>query len=366
MNYPFNSKVLLSLLWITSASYALEQDLRFKKEAGETEASFSYSDPKMLSVTNQQLLKFRFVYPQELAAKELTLVAKFSIVHKDSAFRYGLVLHHNSENLEIDHWEIPKEFYSNVYLKFKTSPKTPVHRDPNPFDAEKIVKTIKELKKSVAYMEKRSGNGYVNLCTAMVIGKSLLMTNNHCVSTQLECEQAEFTFSNQDELTFWGEAKKRKYRCMRLLQTNAQLDFSLIRLFEDPTPYYPAVPVVRSRHLLSYGTSVFFIRNRPDVGNAFVSCRSQESWRVLKAGREKDIVTKTISNEMSCSSQVEGGFSGSPVLNSHGRLIGLLWGSEATKTEVNRGYYTPAWTFLEPIHESLLKSFGLFLKPFED
>jgi hypothetical protein len=79
--------------------------------------------------------------------------------------------------------------------------------------------------RSVARVRYVGDNGASYSCTAFLVTRDLMLTNQHCIATASEMDSAlvDFDFDAQ-------AAKKRTFRLRELLQTNFALDYALVRL----------------------------------------------------------------------------------------------------------------------------------------
>lgn len=79
----------------------------------------------------------------------------------------------------------------------------------------------------------RDGGG--EYCTGFLIGPNRLMTNNHCIATQAECDASNARFNYQNDAS-GNPLVTTDYDCKTLLKTNYDLDYSVVEL--DGLPGY--------------------------------------------------------------------------------------------------------------------------------
>jgi V8-like Glu-specific endopeptidase len=72
-------------------------------------------------------------------------------------------------------------------------------------------------------------------CTGFLIGPNRLMTNNHCIATQAECDVSLARFNYQNDAS-GNPLVTTDYACRTLLKTNYDLDYSVVEL--DGFPGY--------------------------------------------------------------------------------------------------------------------------------
>ena len=70
-------------------------------------------------------------------------------------------------------------------------------------------------------------------CTGFLIGPNRLMTNNHCIATQAECDASSARFNYQRD-SAGNLLVTTDYDCRTLLKTNWELDYSVIELDDLP------------------------------------------------------------------------------------------------------------------------------------
>lgn len=95
-----------------------------------------------------------------------------------------------------------------------------------------ITKEIVELSKAVARLRFVGDDGNEYLCTAFLVSKDLMLTNNHCVKTAAELKSALADFD-------YLEGKSPTVSSFKeLVITDTSLDYSLLRL-RTPSSYTP-------------------------------------------------------------------------------------------------------------------------------
>jgi len=152
----------------------------------------------------------------------------------------------------------------------------------------------------------RDGGGQF-LCTGFLIAADLFMTNNHCIKTQTEMTSglAEFDFDR-------ANATPVTMRFKQLLQTNPDLDFTLLRLV---TP--------SDRPPFTFDTSVNEQRNMVIIQHPAGRPKQVSIDNCKVFGEQVAGVTATLT-DFGHGCDTLGGSSGSPALDLQtGRVLGL-------------------------------------------
>lgn len=105
-------------------------------------------------------------------------------------------------------------------------------------------KPIGRLKVKVRNSSGRTG---VALCTASIISEEFILTNNHCIpgSPTLTVVSAKI---EMDYLDAKNTAMVRTYKVdIKPVQTSKKLDFSIVRVFGNPSKHYGTVRLARGR-----------------------------------------------------------------------------------------------------------------------
>jgi len=226
---------------------------------------------------------------------------------------------------------------------------TPFYKSPN-----HSLKNLSDLALSVGNMQKRTGGLWVfsshTNCTAFVVGPTLVMTNNHCIKNQRDCENAKFIFWNANERTrFLQRTVTRDYQCSRLLATSEDHDYSLVRVHGNPSQHYPPLSFVKNPLLLKRHTPIHIISNNPPGEKRLTSCLSEDqNHDVPVRGRHKSVKTST---GLRCFPATISGDSGSPAFNNHGDVMGIVWGSNGNGQRgedlISTTLITPMWLIYE-------------------
>ncbi len=160
---------------------------------------------------------------------------------------------------------------------------------------------MKLLGKSVARLRFIASNGKAYVCSAFLVSKDLLMTNNHCINTESEMRSClvDFDFDASSSPT-------TDRRLRELVITNQALDFSLVRLTN-------AVDTERSFLKLANrpqtARQTLIIIQHPGGKPKFIS-RTDCS---VVAPQVKGVTEQLTDFNHTC--DTEGGSSGSPVLD---------------------------------------------------
>lgn len=70
-------------------------------------------------------------------------------------------------------------------------------------------------------------------CTGFMVSPDLMLTNQHCVPSASVCASTYAKFGYERDAT-GKEAASKDYRCLKLVEVNAELDFALLRLDGSP------------------------------------------------------------------------------------------------------------------------------------
>lgn len=168
-------------------------------------------------------------------------------------------------------------------------------------------------------------NGVGWLCTGFLFDAALMMTNNHCVATQAECNGtiAQFNFENYANGTF---GPVTSVNCNNLLETNTALDYSVLRLQGTPGNQFGALNLANFDAPLNNGLVVI---QHPAGQHKQVSLNDCYVSSVIANGYG-------IATDMGHRCDTLGGSSGSPVMDDHSYDVVALhhWGG-ASQSNLN-------------------------------
>ncbi|HEX8264573.1 MAG TPA: serine protease [Pyrinomonadaceae bacterium] len=223
----------------------------------------------------------------------------------------------SSRRLELKIFEVAK----------LTTPSAPESiTEPNQLEAfaGSLPAPVKSAGKSVARLRFIGDDGGSYVCTGFLISKDLFMTNNHCIKTATEMRSGLVDFDFDED-----GAPQTGYRFKELILTSSDLDFSLLRLAK-------AVPAERG---------FFTLLSSKPVENQQLIIIQHPGGEPKKVSRADCIVvTPSIDGisrqltDFSHKCDTKGGSSGSPVVDSDFKVVGLhhLGFDTANQVLVNR------------------------------
>lgn len=204
-------------------------------------------------------------------------------------------------------------------------------------------------------------------CNAALVGPNLVLTANHCIEDQADCERASFLIWTFEDSKSENRALFGSYACERLLIAKPEHDQSLISLKEKVSPqlnahslnlettdwYFPdETPVVMVSDFTRWEMKVdkkakkTFSNSSQAEKKSFVARveRSSFGYSASDGGNPDPLAGKLtrVLNFYDLSLEPQPGQSGSPVLNLDGNIIGVM--------NTNTGYMTP----IEPDIKSLV------------
>ncbi len=148
-------------------------------------------------------------------------------------------------------------------------------------------------------------------CTAFLLNDNLLMTNEHCISTEPEMRSSIAEF-NYDGFGF----TPARVRAVALLRTNTKLDYSILRLAGNPGSLYGKVSL-QIQAAIHEGSPLVIIQH-PAGQPKQVSIKGCSVSGVSRFGRESALT------DFGHLCDTLGGSSGSPVIDSsNGQVVGL-------------------------------------------
>lgn len=178
-----------------------------------------------------------------------------------------------------------------------------------------------ELAASVARVTVGPGTGFL-------IGTDLLLTNNHVLPDEKTAEQALAEFNYQTNWSGEMEPVRRFPLDTGYFRTNAELDYSIVRVSDSPGNLFGFVNLGR--------------RSTPAV-NDFVSIIQHPQGGPKQICFTDNKVAAVFGDVLQYSTDTERGSSGSPVFNQNWEIVGLhhrggeLAGPDGTKYFTNQG-----------------------------
>jgi V8-like Glu-specific endopeptidase len=166
------------------------------------------------------------------------------------------------------------------------------------------------------------------VCSGFMIGPDRLVTNNHCVSTPLQCKNTY--------VLIYNGTNYEKSRCSEILETSVdfknpgdprkKVDISVLRLssvFSGKTFKDSTTPPKLGDLLISWVIDHTGLDK--DNPNLFESRITEFSCQVARKNKFQSLFLKNC--------PAIHGNSGSPILDLQGAIVGVLWGSTAS-TEI--------------------------------
>jgi V8-like Glu-specific endopeptidase len=173
--------------------------------------------------------------------------------------------------------------------------------------------------------------GKASSCTGFLISDDLLLTNEHCVNSQIICNQTVvlFGYQRKDDGTFLHGAQ---YACSEYRASQYDRDFSLLRLKDRPGSDARWQALRLCDREVSTGEPLFIVQHPSGRPKEFVKdCHVAKT----PADGRKNVVELV---DFSHDCDTERGSSGSPVLDAHRDVVGLhhLGKTTGEYREVNR------------------------------
>ena len=152
----------------------------------------------------------------------------------------------------------------------------------------------------------------LKVCTGFLIKDNLLMTNQHCISNQLECESATAIFGFQKQKD--GPTNRgKKYQCDQYIKSNKNLDYSILKLKGLPGETWGVIPL--SNNSGSDDQKIYIVQHPGGKAKqiSILDCAITKS-------EVNGLSDKT---DFSHRCDTKGGSSGSPVFDMTHKIIGL-------------------------------------------
>lgn len=168
------------------------------------------------------------------------------------------------------------------------------------------------------------GRSYV--CTGFLIADDLLVTNQHCVADAATCRTTVAIFGYQLD-PFGMPHPGTQYRCEALVAADYELDVAVLRLEQDPGLVWGMLKPAADAVVPEQGLMIIqHPGGRPKM-ISIIECAAKTPI-VNGRGPETDIGHRC---------DTEGGSSGSPILTSDGRVVGLHHFGVLPGGDENRG-----------------------------
>nr|WP_284507946.1 serine protease [Caballeronia sp. NCTM1] len=190
------------------------------------------------------------------------------------------------------------------------------------YDFEKNA-ALKAAANSVAILVFSSGAKAYGSCSGFLIDSTHVITNAHCLNTESECASTVIIFGYK-KVAPDDTRLGTQYRCSQLLTTSQlqSLDIAVLKI--QPSAIAPVVPMKLSESFDPNGTIMMLEHPQGET---------------LKASRQHCAITSAFlrsptsqhQDDLGHSCDAAKGSSGSPLLDSDGKLIGVHhWGIDST------------------------------------
>jgi V8-like Glu-specific endopeptidase len=191
-------------------------------------------------------------------------------------------------------------------------------------------------------------NGEESRCNAVVVGPKLVLTANHCISTQEHCENS--VYHAIEASSDRGTVNVREVACEQLVYTNQLYDQTLIEVTGKAHSKNDFLPIEVKNTRMHGGDELYVLTRRPAGEDRIKTLLNTCSLLKRTAFARVEGVLTYIQPAL-CQTEIKGGDSGSVVINSSGRLMGLLHSGlsdeEKEKTDLK------TWAGIAPIHMDL-------------
>ncbi|WP_165931727.1 S1 family peptidase [Pseudobacteriovorax antillogorgiicola] len=205
---------------------------------------------------------------------------------------------------------------SNVLLLSKEP-----NYSPQPINSTKKLFTFEQVQGAIGTLES-SNSLDKKFCNGFFINERDFITNNHClVSTKSACPEIRISVQSNGEI--------KKYRCLRLIRTSEYLDYAIIRSNRLKNPKQPSLQVATTQFEYRSSDTLWIVTLR-DKKKLISECKPFDNGLSSAASVLCDSSSncRLTSFLDACNGRVViSGDSGSPILDSKGRVIGLLWGA---------------------------------------
>lgn len=150
------------------------------------------------------------------------------------------------------------------------------------------------------------------VCSGFLISDDLLMTNEHCVNSDATCLTTVARFGYQTD-SMGVPRPGAQYRCTELVAVDYELDMALLRLERSPGKEWGVLQVADEA---PSAAEPMLIIQHPGGRPKMISINECAVTLPVAPGRGQD-------TDIAHGCDTEGGSSGSPVINTSGKVIGL-------------------------------------------
>jgi hypothetical protein len=166
-------------------------------------------------------------------------------------------------------------------------------------------------------------------CTTFIIGDYLLLTNNHCISSKEECRHSTFAFWERTKEDANQSPSILEFPCASVVATSGTYDYSVLQSYIDLSYRTGNLTLLKGQFRFIKNTPVWILTRNPmekmAVKLCFVGKKEKIIFIKMKSQRDIDWEVRFGSYDMPGCNLVHSD-SGSPVLNAHGNVIGLVIG----------------------------------------
>ena len=175
----------------------------------------------------------------------------------------------------------------------------------------------------VAYLQIPKNSNLMSRCTGFLIGPSYLMTNNHCIPDQKTAQYLKTIFGYESQHTLFNKRKIHSFKCNKLVATNTELDFSILKCLHEPGALFGWTSLEEEKP--QEGQTLYVIHQNCDYFN-YKNChptKKKSPGRVLDSFDEYGPLIN--SDSFLLDADILQGSSGSPVFNQKtGKVMGIL------------------------------------------
>ncbi|NRA63201.1 MAG: trypsin-like peptidase domain-containing protein [Pseudobacteriovorax sp.] len=299
---------LLGLLLLFSCSHTQEipeeYQYLFYKTKNSNQVLLQQKHPRHAP----QPPKFTVTLSPELETQELTFIVKAEPIRTVEVRK--IQFFYDTKNIILN--------YDANDRALEINPASKSLEKQTPLALNSHLKMTNQVISALGVLKSKSGPSLS--CSGFFIGKGRFVTNHHCVAKIKNCNHLEILVRDKNQ-------QIRAFKCLGLDKIDSTLDLAVLISDRPAQDYLPLVlkqdqtAFVDNRHVWA----INFRDNKLTV-------RKCLSFAEERSGRATGICLKQYGCKLasfvhSCSLKTEPGDSGSPIVNSKGQVLGLLWGS---------------------------------------
>ena len=169
----------------------------------------------------------------------------------------------------------------------------------------------------VALLQIPKSNRLVGRCTGFLIGKNLLMTNNHCVGDANTAKNLKAIFGYEALSSISLSRRLSSLRCDQLVATDSELDFSILKCADSPGGFFGWVTLTDRN--LQKGDGLYVIHQNCDYFN------EENCYPTKKKSPGKVLDNLRDNSNFLHNADILQGSSGAPIFdNKTGRVVGIV------------------------------------------